>query len=100
MIDGGFCKAYQPETGIAGYTLVYNSYGMRIISHEAFSTIGEAVEKNSDIVSISNVIETMRKRRLIGDTDNGRELKEQINVLKRLLAAYRSGEIAQGKTKK
>lgn len=95
MIDGGFCKAYQPETGIAGYTLIYNSYGMRIISHEAFTTIEEAVRDNSDIVSISNIVETVRSRRSVADTDIGKELLEQIGVLERLLDAYRSGLISQ-----
>jgi len=96
MIDGGFCKAYQPETGIAGYTLVYNSYGMRIISHEAFTSIESAVQDNFDVASISNIVETEPQRRLIADTDIGRELRDQIRALERLLEAYRSGELRQG----
>ena len=68
---------------------------MRIISHEAFTTIDEAVRENSDIVSISNVVETMQRRRSVADTDIGRELTEQIHALERLLAAYRSGLIPQ-----
>jgi len=95
MIDGGFCKAYQPETGIAGYTLVYNSYGMRIISHEAFTSIESAVRDNFDVASISNVFERVPVRRLVADTDTGHDIIGQIHALERLLEGYRSGEIPQ-----
>ena len=90
-IDGGFCKAYQPTTGIAGYTLIYNSWGMRLVSHGPFTTIADAVEKNSDILSTSNIFETSDRRRLVADTDIGEELRRQIRSLYTLLEAYRKG---------
>lgn len=94
-IDGGFCKAYQSTTGIAGYTLIYNSYGLRLVSHGPFTTIEEAVENNTDILSISNIFERVKERKMVADTDIGFELKEQIAALKLLLEAYRSGELPQ-----
>ena len=94
-IDGGFCKAYQSTTGIAGYTLIYNSYGLRLVSHGPFTTVEEAVENNTDILSISNVFERVKERKMVADTDIGMDLKEQVSALKLLLEAYRSGELSQ-----
>lgn len=88
VIDGGFCKAYQTTTGIAGYTLIYNSYGLRLAAHEPFDSITKAVEQNSDIYSTSNVFELASKRMLVADTDVGTQLKEQIEVLSLLLQYY------------
>lgn len=95
VIDGGFSKAYQKETGIAGYTLVYNSYGIRLVAHEPFESTEAAIEKGSDIHSETTVIKRVFQRRLVGDTDAGQEIREQIEDLKELLAAYRSGEIKE-----
>lgn len=95
IIDGGFSKAYQKETGIAGYTLVYNSYGLLLVAHEPFESAEAAIEKGSDIHSENMVIKRVLKRRLVGDTDNGKEIREQIRDLETLLAAYRSGEIKE-----
>lgn len=95
VIDGGFSKAYQKETGIAGYTLIYNSYGLRLVAHEPFESTEAAIEKESDIHSESTVIKRVMERRMVGDTDAGKELKEQIADLEILLAAYRSGEIKE-----
>ena len=53
IIDGGFSKAYQKVTGIAGYTLVYNSYGLMLVAHEPFVSVEEAVVKETDIHSVS-----------------------------------------------
>ena len=64
VIDGGFCKAYQKTTGIAGYTLIYNSRGMRIVSHTPFRGIKEAIEKHVDIESSSEFFETNGTRAL------------------------------------
>ncbi len=93
VIDGGFSRAYQKETGIAGYTLIYNSYGLRLVAHEPFESTEAAIEKEKDIHSESVVVQRVMDRVLVGDTDVGRELKEQVQDLERLLAAYRSGEI-------
>lgn len=95
VIDGGFSKAYQKETGIAGYTLIYNSYGLLLVAHNPFESTRAAIEKESDIHSEIRVVKRAVKRRLVGDTDVGRELKEQIADLEKLLCAYRSGRIAE-----
>ena len=95
VIDGGFSKAYQKETGIAGYTLIYNSYGLILAAHEPFESTEAAIENGSDIHSESTLIKRMTERILVGDTDTGKELKEQIKDLEMLLEAYRSGRIAE-----
>ena len=95
-IDGGFSKAYQPTTGIAGYTLISNSYGFVLAAHEPLSSARAAVVNELDIHSSRSVVEQPDKRTLVADTDNGAELKRQIAELERLLEAYRTGEIAEG----
>ena len=95
VIDGGFAKAYQKETGIAGYTLIYNSYGLRLVAHEPFESTEAAIAKENDIHSETMVVQRVYDRYLVGDTDAGRELREQIADLERLLAAYRNGEITE-----
>lgn len=95
VIDGGFSKAYQSITGIGGYTLIFNSWGMSLISHEPFSSTEEAIREGSDIVSTRDIVEYNRERIIIRDTDVGMGLQKQIEDLKRLLDAYRSGEIAE-----
>lgn len=95
IIDGGLSKAYQSKTGIAGYTLVYNSYGLRLVSHEPFKSMEEAIRSESDIHSDSSIVETVRRRRLVADTDVGLELKERIRELEELLQAYRDGAIIE-----
>lgn len=91
VIDGGFCRAYQPTTGIAGYTLVYNSHGIRIISHEPFDGARDAIRNNKDILSTSVIFETVQSRIKVGETDEGEEIRENIEGLRLLLKAYRSG---------
>lgn len=91
VIDGGFCRAYQKTTGIAGYTLIYNSHGLRIMSHQAFSSIDEALSENKDIHSQSEIFETAGHRMMVSDCDNGKRLKEKIKDLEQLLQAYRQG---------
>ena len=91
VIDGGFSKAYQDKTGIAGYTLVVNSHGMRLVAHEPFESTESAILHESDIFSDSFILETMARRQKIADTDNGAELREIIHQLEELLQAYRDG---------
>lgn len=95
VIDGGFSKAYQHKTGIAGYTLVANSYGMRLVSHEPFESTEAAIRKESDIFSDSIVVETALCRQCVADTDIGVELKESIHQLEELLDAYREGVLVE-----
>ncbi len=94
-IDGGFSRAYQPTTGIAGFTLISNSYGFILAAHEPLESAQAAVEKELDIHSSQRVVETVAARTLVADTDTGAQIKEQIADLKKLLEAYRQGIIAQ-----
>lgn len=93
VIDGGFCKAYQKTTGIAGYTLIYNSHGMRLKAHQPFESIEKVLEENKDIESTSNFFEREPERVMIKDTDQGKKILETIHDLELLLAAYRRGTI-------
>ncbi len=93
IIDGGFAAAYHEKTGIAGYTLVINSYGMRLVVHEKFTSCEQVIATDSDIVSDTIQVETFPVRHYVADTDRGAELKEQIAELEALLKAYRSGEL-------
>ena len=96
LIDGGFSKAYQKETGIAGYTLIYNSYGLKIVAHELFESIEKSVIEGRDIISFTRVIEDVGINRIrVKDTDIGKELQAQVNDLKKLLKAYNQGLISQ-----
>lgn len=94
-IDGGMSKAYQSVTGIAGYTLIYNSYSMRLVSHEAFKSKQEAVENEIDIHSTEVIQMKVKRRKRVADTDIGVKLKSQIEDLTELLAAYRNGTIKE-----
>ena len=95
VIDGGFSKAYQKETGIAGYTLIYNSRAIILEAHDPFESTEDAIEKENDIHSRSVLVKRLVERKLVGDTDIGRELKEQIKDLECLLEAYRSGQLTE-----
>lgn len=95
VIDGGFSKAYRRRTGIAGYTLIYNSYGLTLTAHEPFVTPEVAVSEEIDIVSKREAVEYMDKRILVGDTDVGKKMKVRIGEIKLLIEAYQSGEIAE-----
>lgn len=95
VIDGGFSKAYQKETGIAGYTLTYNSYGMSLIAHKPFESAERAILEETDIHSVSMEVNRTPYRKTVGDTDAGKQLQERIEDLKKLLQAYRSGELIE-----
>ena len=95
-IDGGFSKAYQKTTGIAGYTLISNSYGFVLAAHEPLESVETAVVDEVDIHSSRRVVEHLTQRILVADTDTGTELKEQIDDLEKLLEAYRQNLIAEG----
>ncbi|MBC2456264.1 fructose-1,6-bisphosphatase [Clostridium beijerinckii] len=92
VIDGGFAKAYRSQTGLAGYTLTYNSYGLQLISHQPFKSIEDAFSKETDILSSTQIVEKLDRKK-VGDTDIGKDLKNQIKDLKLLLKAYRKGLI-------
>ncbi len=95
VIDGGFSKAYQPETGIAGFTLIFNSYGMQLVQHEPFESTQKAIEEGVDILSTRVVVERIANRIKVRDTNIGRELIQQIHDLRELLFAYRGGQIKE-----
>lgn len=95
IIDGGFSRAYHRETGIAGYTLIYNSYGMSLAAHEPFETTEIAIQEEKDIVSHQIAVNYSHKRQTVGDTDNGKQLLKKIGELKELIGAYRSGTIKE-----
>ncbi len=95
VIDGGFSKTYQKQTGIAGYTLIYNSYGLILAAHKPFESTEDAIANESDIVSDGVVVQRVLERKLVGDTDNGKKIKENIEDLQLLLNAYRSGLIKE-----
>ncbi len=97
MIDGGFSKAYQAQTGIAGYTLIYNSHGLQLVQHQPFESRRKAIEEGRDIISTKFVVETLLSRITVRDTTCGKELQRQVDELKRLLVAYRSGVIKERK---
>lgn len=95
VIDGGLSRAYQAKTGIAGYTLIYNSYGLVLVSHEPFESTIKAIEEEKDILSSTVVLEKVVERKTVGCTDVGDELKLQIKDLEMLLTAYRKGLIKE-----
>ena len=95
VIDGGFCKAYQPTSGIAGYTLIYNSRSLRIVAHQPFVGRERAIRENYDISSSTNLFERMEDRQKIRETDIGQNLQKRIDDLMLLLAAYRDGAVKE-----
>ena len=97
VIDGGFCRAYQKTTGIAGYTLIANSHGMRLMSHQPFTSLRDAQETGRDIYSQSFEFTRYPERRYVRDTDEGKRLQERMNDLVMLLEAYRSGAVRMQK---
>ena len=90
VIDGGFSKAYQPETGIAGYTLVYHSHGMQLVQHEPFQSRQKAIEEGLDIKSTNFVLEFNSQRMMVKDTDKGKETSDSNTGFEELLVAYQN----------
>lgn len=101
VIDGGFCEAYHKATGIAGYTLISSADGLRIKAHRAFSGVREALTDNEDIASAhETVVEGDAASPLtVGDTDVGTQIRGQVEDLRELLRAYRSGSLKEGRTR-
>ena len=95
IIDGGFSKAYRGQTGIAGYTLIYNSRGLRLVSHETFTSTEDMIEKEKDVFSDTVIMEFSKHREQVADTENGKQIREKIKDLEELLHAYRSGRILE-----
>ncbi len=95
VIDGGMSKAYQSVTGIAGYTLIYNSYGLVLVAHEAFGSTRSAIENESDILSNITYLAQNPRRKTVEDTDGGKQVRQQIDDLEMLLSAYRKGLVKE-----
>jgi fructose-1,6-bisphosphatase-3 len=95
VIDGGFSKAYQSVTGIAGYTLIFNSQGVILVSHEPFETHEASIKENTDMLPNEVYVKEEERRLLVADTDVGQEIKANIEILNNLLDAYRKGIIKQ-----
>ena len=95
IIDGGFSQPYHKVTGIAGYTLIYNSYGLMLTAHEPFKSVDDTIRNGIDMQTNRVASEVSQKRILVGDTDNGKEIRENIKDLKELIQAYRNGAIRQ-----
>ncbi|MBF2656714.1 fructose-1,6-bisphosphatase [Listeria seeligeri] len=91
VIDGGFAKAYHKKQNLAGYTLLFNSYGLQLVSHQPFTTKEDAIKNETDILSTRQVIEMEINRKRVKDTDIGKQLNTQAEDLKKLLTAYRNG---------
>ena len=87
----GFSKAYQPETGIAGYTLIFHSRGLELMQHQPFRSAEEAVKRGDDIKSSVQIVEMSEHRMYVKDTDKGKVLQSKVENLKKLLYAYRNG---------
>lgn len=99
VIDGGFCRAYQPTTGIAGYTLVYDSWGIHITAHEPFPGRRTAIRDNKDILSTTMAFDRSETRIRIRETDRGAEIQQQIDDLNALLQAFRCGAVKEERTR-
>jgi len=95
VIDGGFSKAYQNKTGIAGYTLISNSRGLLLASHHPFELTKKAIEEELDIHSQTEILEANSKRVRVAITDNGLDISRNIEDLRLLLKAYRKGWIKE-----
>jgi len=95
VIDGGFCRAYHEKTGTAGYTLVFNSRGLTLRTHQPFESAEKAIHEDEDIVSRSEMIYIAPERVLIQDTDKGRESAKLLGDLRQLIKAYRTGELQE-----
>ena len=93
MIDGGFSKVYHQQTGIAGYTLIFNSHGMRLVRHHPFESIQQSIAQGMDVIAATQVVEYSDQQILVRDTDKGRRLMARVEDLRALLQAYRTGLI-------
>jgi len=97
VIDGGLSRAYQPVTGIAGYTLIFSSHELSLVAHQPFESTASAIRAEQDIHSVHSIVKQMPARLLIADTDEGEALRGRIDDLMMLLSAYRSGVIKEAR---
>lgn len=95
VIDGGMCKAYRNQTGIAGYTLIHNSHGLVLTTHQPFSSVDDVINHDEEMVSTRQFVETLQKRKLVKDTDIGKQLENNIRDLEKLLELYKTGVLKE-----
>jgi fructose-1,6-bisphosphatase-3 len=95
QIDGGFAKAYQDTTGIAGFTLIYNSYGLLLVSHKPFDTVEKVINEGATVQSTNRLVEEVSKRKMVADTDTGKEFLTKIRYLEMLVFAYKNGYLKE-----
>jgi fructose-1,6-bisphosphatase-3 len=95
IIDGGLAKAYQKVTGIAGFTLIANSYGLLLAEHKPFESAQKAIQEDVDLASTTTSIFSYHRRQFVKDTDQGANIQYRISTLRALVEAYRSGLIKE-----
>ena len=95
VIDGGFSKAYQGRTGIAGYTLVFNSWGLLLATHQSLAPTERAIEDALDTDPEMKIVESNNVRIRVADTDRGKDIRREIRDLQALVRAYRTGLIKE-----
>ena len=93
IIDGGFAAPFRAKTGISGYTLIYNSRGLRLLQHQRVASVRDALRENRDIESVSQTVELQARHSLVRDTDRGAAIESKIADLHALLRAYQTGHI-------
>jgi len=93
IIDGGLSKAYHQRTGIGGYTLMSNSHGLYLTTHAPFCKTREAIKRKIDLKSETTEVQLYKTRLRVKDTDNGKYLQDQIDVLKQFLKVYHKMDI-------
>lgn len=84
VIDGGFSKAYQSTTGIAGYTLLYNSYGMQLVAHKHFNSKAEVLSTGTDVLTVKRLVDKELERKKVKETNVGEELMKEVAILEKL----------------
>ena len=98
LIDGGMSKTYRKETGIAGYTLTFNSHGLTLTSHSPFEGIDSIILNNCEMMSQKHIVEKTKRRMMVKDTDIGKKLLSDIEDLKNLMFLYNAGVISEKNT--
>ncbi|WP_139116761.1 fructose-bisphosphatase class III, partial [Paenibacillus polymyxa] len=84
VIDGGFSKAYQSTTGIAGYTLLYNSYGMQLVAHKHFNSKAEVLSTGTDVLTVKRLVDKELERKKVKETNVGEEMMKEVAILEKL----------------
>jgi fructose-1,6-bisphosphatase-3 len=95
VIDGGFSKAYQGQTGIAGYSLIFNSYGRQLIAHDPFESTAKAIEEELDIAYSETILHQSDKRLRVKELDEGEKIRHKITELRMLLSLFQKGKIKE-----